>query len=216
MESNTVSAIFSGGLADSRRLPAEKLSRVPDLIRKAVAQVNASLSAGRGIELEILQMDRFLAQTEDAGSALRMALMLLTAIRVPCVNEIDDPCSLRIALAVGPVEFRQKTLRESDGTGIRLALEAFEKMGKTQRLIIVTPDKKLNSYYRVICSFLDNLIQSWSVEQAEALYLSLEGRLQSEISRILSISQPAVNRRLKAAQWNAVEQFIRLYEQTTN
>jgi len=186
MENLNVSAIFSGGLADSRRLPAEKLSRIPEMIRSAVKQVNLSFPDQVELEIEILRLDRFLAHSEDAVSALRKVLMLFAAMRIPCTSDLEEACNLRIALATGPVEYRQKTLRESDGSGIRMALDAFEKMGKNQRLVIVTADKKLNEIYRVICGFMDPLIQSWSVEQAEALYLSLEGHLQSEISQKLN------------------------------
>jgi len=214
MENLSSSALFSGGLSDSRRLPAEKLGQMPDIIRKAVARVNSSLSRKQDIDLEIIRVDSFLALSPDTTAGLRLALMLLTAIKINCSPEHDEPCNIKIALATGPVEYRQKSLRESDGTAIRLAMEAYEKMGKGQRLIVVTGDKKKNEYFRVICGFMDTLISGWSVEQAEALYLSLDGMLQSEISKKLNVSQPAVNRRLKAAQWNAVELFIKLYEKS--
>jgi len=214
MENKSDSVILNGGVVDSRRLSADKYSRIPDMIRKAVGQVNASLTQSRDIELEIIRMDRFLGLITDKSSALRAALMLITAVKVSGTDEINELCNLKLVLATGAIEYRRNTLRESDGTAIRLAMEAFEKMGKSQRLLIITGDKKTNEYFRVVCSFMDSIIQGWSQEQAEALFLSLQGSLQIDISKELNISQPAVNRRLKAAQWNAVEQFVRLYEKT--
>jgi predicted transcriptional regulator len=59
---------------------------------------------------------------------------------------------------------------------------------------------------------MDILIHDWSDEQAEAMFLNLTGKNQVEISQLLGISQPAVNRRLKAAHSDTIRKFIHRFE----
>jgi predicted transcriptional regulator len=63
---------------------------------------------------------------------------------------------------------------------------------------------------------MDILIHDWSDEQAEAMFLNLTGKKQMEISQLLGISQPAVNRRLKAGHFDTVRKFINRFEQLLN
>jgi len=113
---------------------------------------------------------------------------------------------------IGPVEFAQDHLRESDGTAFRAATEGIEKMKRNQRLSILTTQKSINDELDVTCSFMDIMIHDWSDEQAEAMFLNLTGKNQMEISQMLGISQPAVNRRLKAAHFDTIHKFINRFE----
>ena len=63
---------------------------------------------------------------------------------------------------------------------------------------------------------MDILIRGWSDEQAEALFLNLTGKNQVEISQMLGISQPAVNRRLKSGNFDTVHKFIMRFEHLLN
>ena len=86
-------------------------------------------------------------------------------------------------------------------------------MKRNQRLSIVTPENTLNDEFVLTCSFMDIMIHDWSDEQAEAMFLNLTGKNQMEISQMLGISQPAVNRRLKAAHFDTIHKFINRFEQ---
>ena len=44
------------------------------------------------------------------------------------------------------------------------------------------------------------------------MFLNLTGKNQMEISQMLDISQPAVNRRLKAAHFDTIHKFIDRFE----
>jgi len=119
---------------------------------------------------------------------------------------------LKVCKGIGPVEFAQDHLRESDGTAIRTATSGLGDMKRNQRLSIITPEKSLNAEFDLTCRFMDILIHNWSDEQAEAMFLNLTGKNQMEISQMLGISQPAVNRRLKAAHFDTAHKFINRYE----
>ena len=55
-----------------------------------------------------------------------------------------------------------------------------------------------------------------SFHNTEAMFLNLTGKNQMEISQMLGISQPAVNRRLKAAHSDTIHKFINRFEHLLN
>ena len=89
-------------------------------------------------------------------------------------------------------------------------------MKRNQRISITSPAKALNEEFALSCSFMDIMIHDWSDEQAEAMFLNLTGKNQMEISQLLGISQPAVNRRLKAGHFDTVRKFINRFEHLLN
>jgi len=202
-------AIIAGKLADSKQISDNQFSRIPDLIRHSFRKVNEILGADEQFEYEIIRMDEFLAKANNASSSITRIMMLLSAFRAISDSELGIKSELKVSLGVGPVEFLQNQLRESDGTAFRFATNGLSKLKRTQRLIITSNDKNMNDEFKVTCGFMDILIREWSDEQAEAIFLKLTGKNQIEISAHLNISQPAVNRRLKAAHFDATDLFIK-------
>jgi hypothetical protein len=158
-------------------------------------------------------MDEFLAMSESPFHCLRSVIMLFSAFRFLSYKELNVRLDLKISIGTGPVEFARDHLRESDGTAFRAATEANRSMKRKQRIQIITPYDDLNAEFELSCNFMDILIHDWSDEQAEAMFLNLTGKNQMEISQMLNISQPAVNRRLKAAHFDTIHKFINRYEQ---
>lgn len=202
-------AILAGKLAESKYISDNQFSNIPDIIRNAFKKVNEIFEPGEQFEYEIIRMDEFLAKSANPGTSITKIMMLLSTFRSLSDSELGKKTELTVSLGVGPVEYPQSQLRESDGTAFRLATKALSKMKRSQRLSIITPDDHMNGELRVSCGFMDILIREWSDEQAEALFLKLTGKNQVEISEQLNISQPAVNRRLKAAHYDATDQFIK-------
>lgn len=202
-------AIIAGKLADSKQISGNQFSRIPDLIRNSFRKVNELLDEDEQFEYEIIRMDEFLAKSKNTGSSITRIIMLLSAFRAISDSELGIKSELKVALGIGPVEFLQNQLRESDGTAVRFATNGLSKLKRSQRIIITTNDENQNDEFKVSCGFMDILIREWSDEQAEALFLKLIGKNQVEISEFLKISQPAVNRRLKAAHYDATELFIK-------
>lgn len=202
-------AILAGKLAESKHISDNQFSKIPDIIRSAFRKVNEILEPGEQLEYEIIRMDEFLAKSAHPATSITKIMMLLSIFRTLSDSELGKKTELMVSLGVGPVEYLQNQLRESDGTAFRLATKALGRMKRSQRLSIATPDGHMNGEFRVSCGFMDILIREWSDEQAEALFLKLTGNNQVEISEQLHISQPAVNRRLKAAHYDATDQFIK-------
>lgn len=205
-------AVAMGELAPGSKVSDEKFSKIPDLIRASFQAVNRLVPEQGKLKYEIIRMDEFLALSESPVYSMRSLIMLFSAFRFLSYKELSERLDLKISHGIGPVEFAQDYLRESDGTAFRASSNGKEKMKRDQRLAIVTPDKALNAEFALSCSFMDILIHDWSDEQAEAMFLNLTGKNQSEISQLLGISQPAVNRRLKAAHCATIHKFINRFE----
>jgi len=205
-------AVVAGELAPGARVSDVQFSKIPDIIRASFQAVNRMAAETGQLKYEIIRMDEFLALSEDPFRSLRSVVMLFSAFRFLSFKELTEKLELRMCEGIGPVEFAQDHLRESDGTAFRIATEGIKKMKRNQRIMIVSGDRSLNAELELTCSFMDILIHDWSDEQAEAIFLNLTGKNQIEISQMLGISQPAVNRRLKAAHFDAVNKFINRYE----
>ncbi|MEN8202130.1 MAG: hypothetical protein ABFS28_05990 [Bacteroidota bacterium] len=205
-------AVAMGELASGSRVSDEKFSKIPDLIRASFQAVNRLVPEQGQLKYEIIRMDEFLALSESPLYSMRSVIMLFSAFRFLSYKELSERLDLKICEGIGPVEFAQEHLRESDGTAFRSSSNGKENMKRNQRLAILTPEKALNAEFALSCSFMDILIHAWSDEQAEAMFLKLTGKNQMEISQLLGISQPAVNRRLKAAHSDTIIKFINRFE----
>lgn len=205
-------AIITGELAESAKMKQELLGRIPDLIRSSCQEVNMQLGPDEQLEFEIIRMDQFIAKSRSPVTSLRALLLLASQFRYSTYRALNIRTELKMSLAIGPVEFEQNQLRESDGTAFRTSAHSLEGMKRNQRLTVKTTGDSVNEELEVACTFMDILIHDWSDEQAEAVFLSLTGMNQTQISEALSISQPAVNRRLKAAHLDAIVKFIGRYE----
>ena len=205
-------AVAAGELAPGSRVSDAQFSKIPDLIRASFQAVNRLVPKEGKLKYEIIRMDEFLTMSESPAHSMRSIIMLFSAFRFLSYKELSERMDLRICEGIGPVEYAQDHLRESDGTAFRSSSDGMAKMKRNQRLSILTTEKNLNAEFALSCSFMDILIHDWSDEQAEAMFLNLTGKNQMEISQLLGISQPAVNRRLKAAHCETINKFIKRFE----
>jgi hypothetical protein len=209
--SETVYAVISGEIAESRKIAQDHLGKIPDIIRASFREVNKKVESAHRLVYEIIRMDEFLCLTSAPHSALHSMMLLASDFRYRSYTELNIRTELRLSLGIGPAELFQTELRESDGTAFRYADNGLRAMKRNQRLVISTGDRAMDEEFTVACGFMDILIHEWSDEQAEAVFHRLTGKNQIEISEELKISQPAVNRRLKAAHIEAAERFINRY-----
>jgi hypothetical protein len=205
-------AVATGELAPGSRVSDAQFSKIPDLIRASFQAVNRLVPKEGKLKYEIIRMDEFLTMSESPEHSMRSIMMLFSAFRFLSYKELSERLDLRICEGIGPIEYAQDHLRESDGTAFRSSSTGMAVLKRNQRLSIITPEKALNAEFALSCSFMDILIHDWSDEQAEAMFLNLTGKNQMEISQLLGISQPAVNRRLKAAHCETINKFIKRFE----
>ena len=186
-------AVVAGDLAPGHRLSDEQFSKIPDLIRAAFQMVNRMAGEQGKLIYEIIRMDEFMAMSESPSQSMRSMIMLFSAFRFLSYKELNARLELRLSQGIGPVEFAQDHLRESDGTAFRSASKGLGKMKRSQRLSVRAYEEKLNQELDLSCRFMDILIHDWSDEQAEALFLNLSGKNQMQIRCInITVCQHSV------------------------
>ncbi len=87
------------------------------------------------------------------------------------------------------------------GQGLDALSESHQRLG----LFLATPQPDLD----LLMLFADDVISHWSHNAAEVVRFNLTTEhSQSELARRLGRSQPTINRRLSAARWSLIREFL--------
>ncbi|HEY1113246.1 MAG TPA: hypothetical protein VGE66_06775 [Chitinophagaceae bacterium] len=189
------------------------------------ADVKAGLQAlkkeGWLASYELYRGDSFQCVAARPELALRVALLIRSFFKAysgPGDSGSDSKYDVRIAAAVGGVDFFSKTdLAHSDGEAFRLSGEGLDSLRDVPwRLALRTGDAALTESLAPAVLLLDAVLQKWTAPGAEAVFYRLKELKEEAISRQVGVSQPAINQRLKAAQWYAVDALLQYFEKTIN
>jgi hypothetical protein len=164
---------------------------------------------------ELYRGDSLQCVAARTPQVLRVALMIRSFIK----SHGEDPSEkydIRIGIGVGRVDFYSKTdLAHSDGEAFRLSGEGLDHLKETPyRMWLKTGDSGLNESIEPAIMLLDAVLQKWTGNQAEAVHYRLGELKEEEISKIVGVSQPAINQRLKTAQWYAIDALLHYFEKT--
>jgi hypothetical protein len=121
---------------------------------------------------------------------------------------------IRLSIGIGQVDFySQNNLAHSDGEAFQLSGEELDNIKKAQyRISLKTSDPAFNDAIEPSMLLLDAVLQKWTNNQAETVLYKLRNFKEEEIGKTLKISQPAVNQRIKASQWFAIEKLLNYFE----
>lgn len=156
--------------------------------------------------------DSFQGVLAGAQRSLKAALYLRLQLR--SVVQLD----LRQAVGIGPVEeLVGDSPLESSGTAFlrsgRLLDEMSSRRKPHQRISVHSGDPDFDAEFFSQLELLEAIYHDWTDKEAEAILFRMQQWTQSEIAEHLSIDQSAVNRRLKAAHWDAVVVLLNRWEQ---
>jgi hypothetical protein len=193
--------------------------------------------------VQIYRGDSFQVVLNDPVYALRAAIIIRAALRsfakVPPPARLLD---CRIAIGIGKTELDKlnqhqnsydqagnsllKGVRIND-TGTTVNNDTSNWLGKAftysgallddkksrGNLMIHTPWSNINNELEIEFALLDLIIESWGYGRSEVMKYRMQGLKQEDISKELSVSQPAVNRRLKGAGGHVIDSLCRRFEQ---
>jgi hypothetical protein len=143
--------------------------------------------------------------TTNRLTALRVALLLHSYL-------IQYGFKIRLAIGVGEISFKSKQVITSDGSAFQASGPYLDTLVKSGELISIAGTDDFTSEWQVHSSSLNYLIQHWSIQQAEAVYLQLQDLTQETIAQKLKIKQPAVYYRLQGAGWPVVNKILTRFE----
>ncbi|QOR40831.1 hypothetical protein HNO52_08210 [Billgrantia diversa] len=201
-------AVLTGDLVDSRKASDPK--RLFEVLDDALEAITDRYG-GQG---ERYRGDGFQIALPDPTTAMHAAVLLRAALIRH--SEEDQRWDARIAVAVGKDRW-QPEQRVTEASG-----EVFVRSGQTldamsegaSHLCLTLAEESESGCLALLTRFVDELIDGWSRYAAEAVYLSLwHDESQQALAKRLGISQPGVHKRLRAARWTLLDDYLRYLSQ---
>jgi len=202
---NMIIGVLTGDVVESSTgSRSELLTNLKEVFKK----INA-LQPQLDLSFELYRGDSFQGIILKPEDALKYSLLIRTSLKSK-----DSPGGrdARIAIGLGKVDFIADSISTSDGEAFRNSGPILDTLkAEDIGLKIRTPWKQINEEFDVSLFLADAIIKRWTVAQAEVISESLMGKTQGDIATQLGITQSAVNQRLKAASWEAINELIRRY-----
>lgn len=196
-------AVITGDIINFTKLAAER--------RKALIEDTEDLLKNwisKKANAEIFRGDSYQVLFEDGLSAITRSIQLICWFKKHSDEKQNIRLSTRISIGIGQVSYHGKNVLNSDGEAFHLSGRNFDTMKADQYLSIHTNNPQKNATIEIILNFVNKYLGNWNKGQAEVIFWQLEGKNQQEIAKMLSISQPSVNSRLKTAGWKEIEPTI--------
>jgi hypothetical protein len=181
---------------DSRQLLIEETER----LIKSWVKDPADAGVFRGDSYQLI--------FENIDSALNRSIKLICWFKKHHLNKNRVPLSTRISIGIGKIAYKGKSVLDSDGEAFHLSGRSFDKMMNDELLAITTTDEEINNQLAILLIFINQIINQWTVNQAEVIYLQSDGYTQQKMAEELNISQGAANNRLRVAKYKEVEKGI--------
>jgi len=194
-----MTSIITGDIINSRRLKSK--AWIDDLKRFLTTK---GKNPG---DWEIYRGDQFQLEIRNPEDALLTALEIKAFLKTIKV-------SVRMSIGIGDKTHNAKKISESNGTAFIRSGESFEMLKKLKTNLAINTgnvdlDGELNLMLRLALTVMDN----WLAQPAEFVVTAISNKTlsQEEIGQKLGISQAAVSRRRKRAQFDLIMELDNYY-----
>jgi len=198
-------SVVTGDIANSTSIAADKrvelIEQVSALIKSWVAKPE---------DAEIFRGDSFQLLFDDVAEALKRSIQIRCWLKSYQDGPGNAPLDARLSIGIGDIAYFGKSILDADGEAFHLSGRAFDEMKATQNFLqLSTNDQQLNNQLNIILNLANIIITQWTKNQAEVIFLLLEGRTQQEMADELKIAQSAVNNRIKLSRWKEIDKTMR-------
>ena len=198
-------SVVTGDIANSTSIAADKRA---ELIERVSALIK--LWVPKPEYAEIFRGDSFQLLFDDVAGALKRSIQIRCWLKSYQDGTGKDSLDARLSIGVGEVAYFGKSVLDSDGEAFHLSGRAFDEMKATQNYFQVsTNDPELNEQLNIVLNLANIIISQWTKNQAEVIFLLLEGKTQQEMADELKIAQSAVNNRIKLSRWKEIDKTMR-------
>ncbi|MDO3624700.1 SatD family protein [Mucilaginibacter sp. BT774] len=198
-------SVVTGDIANSTSIAADKRA---ELIDRTSALIKSWVLKPE--DAEIFRGDSFQLLFDDVAEALKRSIQIRCWLKSYHDGTEKDSLDARLSIGVGDVAYFGKSVLDSDGEAFHLSGRAFDEMKATQNYFQVsTNDPELNEQLNIILNLANIIITQWTKNQAEVIFLLLEGKTQQEMADELKIAQSAVNNRIKLSRWKEIDKTMR-------
>lgn len=152
--------------------------------------------------------------------ALRIAILLKLYVKMSVAEWDCSPLlqryGIRFSIGIGAVSYADREEDIIDGPAIYISgrnLDAISRVRGVYSCIEIDGcDKKTNYLLDSYVALIDNLMNSYSVKQAEVVYYKLCGYKETQIGEMIGVRQSAVNSRSSLADWNLLDRAVKDFE----
>jgi len=209
-----VISVLTGDIVNSRKLSEEERKLLYQELLHLSSQLQFNHSDTILYPMSIFRGDSWQLILAHPEKSLEICMLIRTYIisRFP-TRKIDS----RVAIGIGKVNFiPTENAAAGDGPAFLLSGILLESMGY-ERMAIGFDLKQDLIETTTICSLvslIDQIVTGWSASQAQAVFLTMQGKNQSESAQEWepqAISQTAVSKNLKASGWKNVKKNLLVF-----
>ncbi|MBW8331965.1 MAG: hypothetical protein K0M40_08090 [Prolixibacteraceae bacterium] len=200
MKLNEEIAVLTCDIIDSSLLSSDGL--------KNYQQIIESLGDGKVlIHPRFYRGDSFQLATKPAE-----ALEIAVRIRIE-MKRLHEQNDVRVSVGIGKVSTLNENVLFSTGPAFEISGKNLDQLKeKKLNLLIQTENTLLNDELETYCYFADVIINGFTKIQSNIIYYKMQGLDQAGIANIIAVSQPAVSKSLKTANWQTIERFMKRYK----
>lgn len=151
--------------------------------------------------------------------ALRIAILIKLFVKMHVddydCHELLQRYGVRFSIGIADMGYADKTEDIINGPAIYLSgrnLDEITRRGLYSVMEIENISKSFSNVMDSYVALVGNLVDSYSVKQAEVVFYKLLGYKEVDISKRLGIYQSAVNMRSTSAQWGLLNTAIKDFE----
>ncbi len=217
LQKGVMKATISADIVSSTSLETRQLMELRDRLLELFDRIAENNSGFWG---RIVRGDSIECFVPDYHDVLRITLLVKLYVKM-IVGQWD--CSfllqrygIRFSIGIGDIHYADERDDIIDGPAIYISgrnLDAINRVRDVYSSIEVDRDTlKISYLLDSYVAMIDNMINSYSVKQAEVVYYKLWGYKETRIAEILGVRQSAVNSRSSLANWSLLARAINDFE----
>ena len=172
-----------------------------------------------GFWARIVRGDSIECVVPEYRYALRIAILIKLFVKIQA-GEFDSHelllrHGIRFSIAIAEISFADKAEDMINGPAIFLSgrnLDEISRRDLYTSMEVGDAPKSISEIMDSYVALLSNLVDSYSIKQAEVVFYKLLGYKEVDISKRLNIYQSAVNMRSTSAQWSLLNTAIKDFE----
>jgi hypothetical protein len=203
-----IKAVITGDIVRSELIALDKR----DLLIQVLHQIVENLQDKSPMRMELFRGDSFQIVVDSPEMSLKIASMMRAGLKSNTPKGSKTEWDARISIGIGTIDYRGNSIVTSDGEAFKLSGRGLDTMEKN-RLAVNTCWQDVNEELDAGLAFVDDLITGWSVNQANAVYLSVgRGLSQANIASAIAKSQQNVSKTLTSAKESLLVRFSDRFE----
>ena len=158
----------------------------------------------------------------DYRYVLRIAILIKLFVKIQVdrfdCHELLQRYGIRFSIGIADISYADKKEDIIDGPAIYISGRNLDEITRRDIYTAFEIEKATKSFSDVMDSYValvGNLVDTYSVKQAEVVFYKLLGLREVEISERLGIYQSSVNTRSTNAQWGLLNTAIKDFEELT-